>query len=413
MALGRFTDHQVDVLHRMADADGEDQERHQDRIGIEAKAQQAEQTQLTNHCQQAGQYRHRRTAPATAIPEQQRADQAHGQGEEQRDVTGGGEQVANDLSKSDHPYRHALGAEVLANLGFQGLGEGAVVQWLAGLRVAFEQWHADDRRLKVVGHEAADHVGALDIASYLIQRLRAAVVGVRDHPAGAQAFCGDFRPQGIGRPQGLEVAAVDAGNIENLVVDLAQGLKKFLGDDIALGVLHQHSQHVALRAQDVFEFQVIGNERVPGGNHPGETGVRSQRQRRDAQHHRCNHEKSQNQPTMTEQQALGEAHGTLHGADLDRVLREGGIHFACSLKGIIGRTCRPAAPTSSSCPVWVSLTLSSAALLGARHCSKALPSVLYSNKPPCPASTTAPEDNCLMPYRLALTGKSRGVQLTP
>ncbi|MNG22950.1 hypothetical protein D3C84_1074990 [compost metagenome] len=99
---------------------------------------------------------------------------------------------------------------------------------------------------------------------------------------------------------------------------------------------------------------------------------------------------------MTEQQALGEAHGTLHGADAGRLLMEGGVHFACSLKGIMGSTCRPALPTSSSWPARVSLTSSSAALPVERHCSKVLPSVLYSRMPAWPASTTAPEDNCLM-----------------
>ncbi|MCY1498791.1 hypothetical protein D9M68_327880 [compost metagenome] len=49
MPLPHLAHHQVDVLHRMADADGEDQEWHQDRVWVQAVAEQAEQAELADH----------------------------------------------------------------------------------------------------------------------------------------------------------------------------------------------------------------------------------------------------------------------------------------------------------------------------------------------------------------------------
>ncbi|MCY1498790.1 hypothetical protein D9M68_327870 [compost metagenome] len=200
-----------------------------------------------------------------------------------------------------------MGGEVLAHFFLQGLGKSAVVQRLAAFRVLLQQWHTNHRRLEVVGDEAADHVGTQDVMPHLRQRLVATVIGIGNHPAGAQAFGGHLGPHGVGCPQRLEVAAIDAGDIEDLVGSLTQDIQKLLGEDVSLGVFHQHAQHVALRTQHFLELQVVGNERVAGRNHPGEAGIRSQGQSRETQYQRGEQKDGQHCHAIAEQHPLGEA----------------------------------------------------------------------------------------------------------
>ncbi|MNP30721.1 hypothetical protein D3C76_1238070 [compost metagenome] len=122
----------------MADADGENQEGYQDRVGVQAVAQQAEDTQLAHHGQQTGEDGDRGAAPAATIGIEQGADQHHGDDEEQSNVRRCRQQIANDLRKANHPNGHALGRETFANLLVQGLAEGAIVQGLAGLWIIIQ-----------------------------------------------------------------------------------------------------------------------------------------------------------------------------------------------------------------------------------------------------------------------------------
>ena len=135
--------HQVNVLHRVADAYGEDQERHQDRVWVQTETEKVQQAKLTSHGEQASHHGYCGTAPAAAIEIEHQANQADCDSEEQRDVGGSGQQITDDLGEADHADIHALYTEMLAHLLFQRLGKGTVVQRLAGLWVHLQQWHPD------------------------------------------------------------------------------------------------------------------------------------------------------------------------------------------------------------------------------------------------------------------------------
>jgi len=88
------------------------------------------------------------------------------------------------------------------------------------IRVGLQQRDVDDTRLEIVGHQPSDLAGLKHVVAQLIEALRRAVVALRDHFTAGEAFFGDFGPAYAGAPQRLEARAVDAGNVEHLVVDL-------------------------------------------------------------------------------------------------------------------------------------------------------------------------------------------------
>lgn len=117
-----------------------------------------------------------------------------------------------------------------------------------------------------------------DILPHLGQRRRAAIVAVRDYPATANTFGSDLGPYRIGCPQRFELAAVNPGNVEDLVSHFAQRVQKRWSEDLAFGVFDDDAQHIALWAQHLFEAQVVLDIGVADGNHAREAGVGAERQ---------------------------------------------------------------------------------------------------------------------------------------
>ena len=99
----------VHLLRAVAHADGEDEERHQDRIGIELEAEGRHQAEQPDHGdQRAGHHQRGRAHAAGVEPDDRRGDQRR-QGEVQRHLHQAVDQVADQLGEADHVQ---LGAAV-------------------------------------------------------------------------------------------------------------------------------------------------------------------------------------------------------------------------------------------------------------------------------------------------------------
>ncbi|MNH01376.1 hypothetical protein D3C79_605950 [compost metagenome] len=170
-----------------------------------------------------------------------------------------------------------LGLELFADLFFQLMGELLVVELdlpalVLRVRVAFQQRHVDDAGLEVVAHQAPDLAGLEHVVAQRIEAFRRAVVGVGDHFATGEALFGDLGPAHAGAPQRLEPGAVDTGDVEHLVMDLAQGLHVVLVEDVAVDRFHRDAHGVAQVGQVVAVLHHLFDERVFKRNHLLEAG---------------------------------------------------------------------------------------------------------------------------------------------
>ena len=121
----------VHLLRAVAHADGEDQERHEDRIGIEHKAHQRQQAQLPHHSDQRADDHHRRGAPAADVIEQEAAADENRHCEEEQEPVQSADQVAQHLGEASDVNRD-LRARIFGPDRLQLLGKIAVIQRLAG-----------------------------------------------------------------------------------------------------------------------------------------------------------------------------------------------------------------------------------------------------------------------------------------
>ncbi|MNF75202.1 hypothetical protein D3C84_572600 [compost metagenome] len=167
----------VHLLRAMGHADGEHQERHQDRERIEVVAQQRHQAQLPGHRDRRAEDHQRRAAHAAGVEVDDRGGDQRGRAEVHHHLHQAIDQVADQLGEADHAdldrplallaRAPGLGVAAVLVLGaqllLQHLGEGVVVDGLAGDRVLLQQRHEDHARLEVVAHQAADDAGAGDV----------------------------------------------------------------------------------------------------------------------------------------------------------------------------------------------------------------------------------------------------------
>ncbi|MCY1435372.1 hypothetical protein D9M71_514660 [compost metagenome] len=106
-----------------------------------------------------------------------------------------------------------------------------------------------------------------------------AVVALRDHFTASETLLRHFRPANARTPQRLEAGAIDAGDVEHLVVDLAQGLHVLLGEDVAVSGFHGNAYGVAQVRQIVAVLHHLLNERMLERDHFFEAGGRADQRR--------------------------------------------------------------------------------------------------------------------------------------
>ncbi|MCY1439165.1 hypothetical protein D9M71_553890 [compost metagenome] len=247
----------------MGHADGKDQERHQDRIGINGIAQPSDDTQLPDHRdQRAANHQQGAThAPCVGVDDDQRSD--HGQAEEHHHLNQAVDQVADQLGKTDDANlvlalalfpglaRRAVTAvlDLVAQLFFELLAELMVIDAKACGRSLVQQRHDQHGRLEVAGHQATDDAGAVDVLAQLFDILGRTLVGIGHHRATLETFLGDFGPAYRRAPQRLHPGAVDAFGEEQLVVDPLEHVQVLGVEDVALGVFDHHPHRATQAAQ--------------------------------------------------------------------------------------------------------------------------------------------------------------------
>ncbi len=265
----------------MGNADGEDQERHQHRVRIQAETGRMHQPQLPDHRHQGGgQYRDG-TAHAVGEPVQQDQGDNESHAEEQHHHDQAVDQVADLLGETDDMDLHVgvLGFELVADLVFKLVGKLPVVEGeqfalVLQVGIGLQQRDVDDARLEVVGHQAPDLAGLEHVITQQIEAVGRTVVALGDHLAAGEALLRHFGPAHARAPQRLEPGTVDAGDVEDLIVDLTQGLHVFLGEDVAVGGLHGNTHRVAQVRQVVAVLEHLLDEGVLEGDHFFETGGR-------------------------------------------------------------------------------------------------------------------------------------------
>ncbi|MCY1282274.1 hypothetical protein D9M70_311060 [compost metagenome] len=303
----------VHLLRAMADADGVDQERHQDRVRVQLVAEQRQQAEQPDHPDQGAALHDQRAAPAAGeLVEHRRGDQ-HRHGEERQHRVEPFDQIAHDLGEADDVDVHALGLVLAAQL-FERVGEGLVVERLTGLRVEVEQRQVDDGRAQVARHQLADLAGAFDVGAQAVEALGAAVEAVRYYRAAIESLLGDALPAGRRGPQRPHERAVDAGHQVKVVVDLLQGLHVLGGEDVtALPGRQRHgdAQRVAGALEVLGVFEVRQGEGMVRRDGLEEAGVEAQAAGGDAEQQSQQQADADHQQTVVEQQPFETVAGML------------------------------------------------------------------------------------------------------
>ncbi|MNZ79008.1 hypothetical protein D3C78_976010 [compost metagenome] len=156
----------VDLLHPMGNADGKDQERHQHRVRVQAKAHHMHQAQLPDHCHQGGDQHGDGAADAPGEPVEQDPGDDQRHPKEHRYHHQAVDQITDLFGEADDVHLHigVLRLELVANFLLEQVRELLVVQLdlLPGvlrIGVAFQQGYIDDAGLEVVAHQAPDLAG--------------------------------------------------------------------------------------------------------------------------------------------------------------------------------------------------------------------------------------------------------------
>src|SRR5690606_29456740 len=197
----------VDFLYAMGNADGEDQERYQHRIGIETKTQGVQQAELPDHGDQR-RHHHRHGALHTASePQQQCQRDADGDEEEQRDAHQPIDQITHLLGEADDMDLHVgvLRLVLVADFLFQLVGELLIVEGdlltaILRVRVGLHQRYIDDARLEVVGDQSTDLPRLENVVAQVVEAFFRTVVRLGDHLAPGEALFGHLGPANAWAP---------------------------------------------------------------------------------------------------------------------------------------------------------------------------------------------------------------------
>ena len=294
----------VDLLHAVGNTDGEDQKRHQHRIGVKPETHHMHQPQLPHHRNQGRAQHGDGAAKAAGEPNQQYQRDQEGDAEEHHHHDQAIDQVADFLGEPDDVNLHigVLRFELGADFLFKLVREIAVIQreqmpLIFRVRVRLQQRDVDDARLEVVSHQTPDLAGLEHVVAQQVEAGIGPVVTLRDDFTTGKAFFGHFGPAHAGAPQRFQSRAVDAGDVEHFVVDLTQGLHVLLGKDVAVDRFHRDAHGVAQVGQVVAVFEHLLNERMLKRDHFFEAGGRPHQgrlpeqkntdQQANADHHRA------------------------------------------------------------------------------------------------------------------------------
>ena len=261
----------VHLLRAMGDADGEDEEGHQYRVGVEHETQQAHQTELPGDGDDGTGDDQQGAAHTAGIEENQRGTDQGRERKVGKDLDQAVDQVTDQLRKADDMNLNIVFLVFDAN-GVDGIVKGAVIERLAG-RIMVQQRHEQHGRVLVIGHQIADQACPLDVGLHRRDAFRRSVVGVRNYCAALVAFGGNFGPAHHRHPQRLHEGAVDAGHQKHRVVDVAQGLQELLAIDVALGVFDDNAQRVAQTLDLRLVGLVVFDEGMRLRHHLLEAGV--------------------------------------------------------------------------------------------------------------------------------------------
>ncbi|MNI21113.1 hypothetical protein D3C73_746180 [compost metagenome] len=234
----------VHLLGAMGNTDGENQERHQDRVRVQVVTKYLHQTQQPDHASHRHTHQQQRAAQAAGIEVDKQTGNHYRGAEEQHHRIQAVDQVTDQLAEADD-MNADLVAFQRADLVFQLPGKITVVQRLAGLRIGIEQWRDNHARLAVVGHQVADNAGAHDVATQGRDRFLAAVVIRRHHRTAINALLRHLFPADDGHPQRLHPGTVDTRNQVQRVIDLLQRQQVVGVVDIAGLVFHHNANAVA------------------------------------------------------------------------------------------------------------------------------------------------------------------------
>ncbi|MNF67425.1 hypothetical protein D3C84_492400 [compost metagenome] len=233
-------------LHRVGNADGEDQEGHQHRHRVDAVAQQRQQAEQPDHRHQGDAERQGGQLQRTGVePQQQRGDPER-DGEEQDDTQQPVHDLAHDLGEADDPD-----IDELACMGcpdrLELLRHRRIVEPLAGLRIDLQQVGLDHGRAQVVGHQLADLAGLGNVGADLGEAGRVGFEARGHHDIAGETRLGDFDVTHVGGEQRADAAAVHTRGEEHLIGDLAQNRQE-LGVVEVARPFPMHADHDAVGA---------------------------------------------------------------------------------------------------------------------------------------------------------------------
>src|SRR5690606_18278749 len=279
--LARCHGDAVDLLYPVGNTDGEYQERHQHRVGVETEAQGVQQPQLPDHRNQRGDDHRQGALEAVGEPQQQHEGDADGHGEEQCHADQAVDQITDLLGETDDVHFHirVLRLVLVADLLFQLVGERLVVEsdqpaLVFRVRIGLQQRNVDDAGLEVVRHQAADLTRLEDVAAQVLEAVGRTVIGLRNHLTTGETFFGHFGPAYARTPQRFQAGTVNTGNVEGLVMDLPQRLHVFLAEDVAIGGFYGNAHRVAQVGQVITVLEHFLNIGMPQRNHLLEAGLR-------------------------------------------------------------------------------------------------------------------------------------------
>jgi hypothetical protein len=246
LILGAVGAHHLDAV---ADADGEDQERHQDAHRVDAVAEEGEDAELPDHRRERAGQRDDAELDRLRVDVDEDGGDQEGDAEEQHHAVGAVGDVADHLGEADHvdvDHRgldHDVDAVAVAapDLFFELPRDVDVVERRAGVGVDLLQLGADDGARKVVGHQAADDARLQDVLAHLRQAFRRRPEIRGHHVAARDAVLDDLGEARVGGHQRAHLGAVDAGNEEHLVGDRLQRREELRGEDVAFPG-HQRDQ---------------------------------------------------------------------------------------------------------------------------------------------------------------------------
>ena len=346
-------------LYRMADADGEDQERHQNGHRVDAEADQRQQPHQPNDRDHRACQREHCKLDGTRVQEQQHRGNAERNHEEHQHATRAVGDVTHRLGEADDVHIQPLARIALAQV-LELLRHGKVIQPGTGVRVDLEQLRADHRRAVIVGHQAADATGLEHVLTHGLEIRRRALEVRRDDVATGKTGFDHLDETYVGRKQRGHGRPVHARDEEDLVGGRFQLLHETRVVDVAL-MLTQRDQHAVGTTEGV----AVGHESlhvfVLERDHLLETRVDLQAARRRAEQHGQQHENAQEELAPLEQQQTKE---------LDELLQH--QDFSPTTAGKVMRT-TPSSPTSRISPSPTSATAARTSRSGPCRRSKLCP----------------------------------------